>query len=78
MLFRRQRENIRCTKSYYKKREEGIIAKARVEAIKEFAEKLKESAFNCDVSFGYGREHYTEAVAVLEIDNLVKEMTEGN
>jgi hypothetical protein len=47
------------------------------QAIKEFAERLKESAFDCDVSFGYGREHYTEAVAVVEIDNLVKEMTEG-
>jgi hypothetical protein len=47
------------------------------EAIKKFAERLKQSAFDCDVSFGYGKEHYTEAVAVVEIDNLVKEMTEG-
>ena len=46
-------------------------------AIKEFAERLKQSAFDCDVSFGYGKEHYTEAVAVVEIDNLVKEMMEG-
>lgn len=44
------------------------------EAIKEFAERLKKSAFDCDVSFGFGREHYTEAVTVFEIDNLVKEM----
>ena len=49
---------------------------AKTEAYKEFAERLKASAFECDVSFGYGREHYTEAVAVVEIDTLVKEMTE--
>lgn len=48
----------------------------RTEAIKEFAERLKQYAFACDVSFGYGREHCEEAVTVLEIDNLVKEMTE--
>lgn len=53
-----------------------LIANARAEAIKEFAERLKESAFACDVSFGYGREHCEEAVTVLEIDNLAKEMTE--
>ena len=47
-------------------------------AIKEFAERLKESAFDCDVSFGYGREHYEKAVAVIQIDNLVKEMTEAS
>lgn len=37
----------------------------------------EDSADECDVSFGFGREHYTEAVAVIKIDNLVKEMTEG-
>ena len=51
-------------------------AGVRVEAIKEFAARLKESAFACDVSFGYGKEHCEEAVTVLEIDRLVKEMTE--
>ena len=45
-------------------------------AIKEFAERLKQEAFECDVSFGYGKECYQQAVAVIEIDNLVKEMTE--
>ena len=49
---------------------------AKAEAIKEFAERLKQSAFACDVSFGFGREHCEEAVTVLGIDNLVKEMTE--
>lgn len=47
------------------------------EAIKEVEERLKKSAFECDVSFGFGREHCTEAVAVVDIDNIVKEMTEG-
>lgn len=46
------------------------------DGIKEFAERLKASAFACDVSFGFGREHCEEAVTVLEIDRLVKEMTE--
>ena len=46
----------------------------KAEAIKEFAERLKESAFDCDVSFGFGKECYTEAVAVVEIDNVLKEM----
>ena len=46
----------------------------KAEAIKEFAERLKEHKIDIDVSFGYGKEVYTEAVAVIEIDNLVKEM----
>ena len=49
-------------------------AHIKVEAVKEFAERLKENKIDIDVSFGYGREVYTEAVAVIEIDNLVKEM----
>ena len=50
---------------------------ARAEAIKEFAERLKEKALSVDVSYGYGREVYTDVVAVIEIDNLVKEMVDG-
>lgn len=47
----------------------------RTEAIKEFAERLKAlDRLDVDVSYGYGREHYTEAIAVNLIDNLVKEM----
>ena len=53
-------------------------AEARAEAIKEFAERLKENKIDIDVSFGYGREVYTEAVAVIEIDNLVEEMAGEN
>lgn len=49
------------------------IKKQKAEALKEFVEKLKESKIDVDVSFGYGREHYTEAVAVIEIENLLKE-----
>lgn len=41
-------------------------------AIKEFTLRVKKSSFPCDVSFGYGREHCTEAVAVFEIDNMRK------
>ncbi len=51
-----------------------IVQTSNSEAIKEFAERLKENTIDVDVSYGYGREHYTEAVAVIEIDNLVKEM----
>lgn len=57
-------------------RRDAEIERLKSEAIKEFAERLKESSFPCDVSFGFGREHCEEAVTVLEIDNLVKEMTE--
>jgi hypothetical protein len=56
------------------KEKDGAVKQIKSEAIKEFAERLKQSAFDCDVSFGYGKEHYTNAVAVIEIDNLVKEM----
>jgi hypothetical protein len=50
------------------------LAEFKAEAVKEFAERLKEHKIDVDVSFGYGKEVYTEAVAVIEIDNLVKEM----
>lgn len=44
-------------------------------AIKEFAERLKEEcSFECDVSLGYGRPCYEDAVPIIAIDNLVKEM----
>jgi hypothetical protein len=56
------------------KEKDGAVKQIKSEAYKEFAERLKQSAFDCDVSFGYGKEHYTEAVAVVEIDNLVKEV----
>ena len=48
----------------------------KVEVVREFAEKLKEYAFECDVSFGFGEEHCTKAVAVVDIERLVEEMTE--
>lgn len=48
---------------------------AKTEAIKEFADRLKAlDRLDIDVSYGYGREHYTEAIAVNLIDNLIKEM----
>lgn len=52
----------------------NLVKQIKAEAIKEFAERLKAETIEVDVSYGYGREHYTEAVAVIVIDNLVKEM----
>ena len=52
----------------------ALILKAKAEAIQGFADRLKENTIEVDVSFGYGKEHYTEAVTLIEIDNLVKEM----
>jgi hypothetical protein len=63
------------------KGEKVVIAykTAKAEAIKEFAERLKAlDRLDVDVSYGYGREHYTEAIAVNLIDNLVKEMVGEN
>ena len=49
--------------------------KARAEAIKEFAERLKNGcAFECNVSLGYGRPCYEDAIPIIAINNLVKEM----
>ena len=73
--LRNQTPDCRQTTENQAKAKEIInVAQIKSESIKEFAGRLKKSAFDCDVSFGYGREHYTEAVAVIEIDNLVKEM----
>ena len=44
------------------------------EVIKEFAERVKEEAFECDVSSGYGRSCYEDVVTVNSIDVLAKEM----
>lgn len=47
----------------------------RTSGILEFAERLKnECAFECDVSLGYGRPCYEDAIPIIAIDNLVKEM----
>lgn len=52
---------------------EGQIKKAKAEAIKEFAERLKLYAYMERTITGY----QYHVVDVPEIDNLVKEMTEG-
>lgn len=52
------------------------LDKIHNKAIKEFAERLKESAHDLDISFGYGTPPYVKVVTVGEIDNLVKERTE--
>lgn len=53
------------------------IRKEKSEAIREFAEKLKQQAFECDIYLRFGKEHFAKAVAVVDIDRLVDEMTEG-
>ena len=77
-LINRQKEEIeRLEKSFsfdFDNFESEYDSKIKGEAVKEFAERLKEHKIDVDVSFGYGKEVYTEAVAVIEIDNLVKEM----
>ena len=75
-IKRQQAEIERLREAYSIYEETTGLKQAKADAIREFAEKLKESAFVCDVTFGYGREHCEEAVSVIEIDNLVKEMTE--
>lgn len=51
------------------------VATAKAKAVKEFAERLKEEcSFETDVSLGYGRPCYEDAVPIIAIDNLVKEM----
>jgi len=42
---------------------------------KDFAERLKEeNTVECDVSMGYGRPCYVDAIPIITIDNLVKEL----
>lgn len=48
------------------------IEKAKSEAVKEFAEKLKEKSFQSFGNYGITR----DVVEVCDIDNLIKEMTE--
>lgn len=57
-------------------RQQAELEKAKSEAVREFAEKLKECAFEfpTTITFGFGTEWVKEAVSVIEIDNLVKEM----
>lgn len=48
------------------------------EAIKGFAERLKERAFIHEIPFEANEDKYIKLVAVKQIDNLVKEMTGDN
>ena len=43
-------------------------------AVREFANKLKKQAFECDISFGLGSQRIRQAVAVDDIDKAVNEM----
>ena len=69
--FQIMKSSMTCRIDKYNK----VIKEIETEPIKEFAERLKAlDRLDVDVSYGYGREHYTEAIAVNLIDNLVKEM----
>ena len=73
--FQIMKSSMTCRIDKYNK----VIKEIEAEAIKEFAERLKAlDRLDVDVSYGYGREHYTEAIAVNLIDNLVKEMVGGD
>ena len=50
------------------------VKEIKSESIKEFAERVKEESFECDVSSGYGRLCYEDVVTVNSIDVLAKEM----
>lgn len=56
----------------------GLLIKIREHAVREFAEKLKEQAFECDISFGLGSQRIKEAVAVDDIDKTVNELYGNN
>ena len=47
---------------------------AKSEAIKEFAERLKEKQQSVKARFGFGGEYISNGVMCTDIDNLVKEM----
>lgn len=53
------------------------IRKEKSEAIREFSEKLKQQAYECDIYSRFGKEHFAKAVAVIDIERLVEEMAEG-
>ena len=52
----------------------GILSRLREDAVREFVKKLKEQAFECDISFGLGSQHIRQAVAVDDIDKAVNEL----
>ena len=73
-LINRQKEEIERLKKYYFTHD---YHECHNEAIKEFAERLKESAIDADVYSGYRKELFEKAVTVIEIDRILQEMTEG-
>jgi len=48
----------------------------KIEIIKDFVEKLKERTIEVDVSFGYGEPCFVNAVTMIEVENLLQEITE--
>ena len=60
----------------FKNNFDKYIEKVKYEAIKEFANRLKENATSYEVTTAYAEDEEIEAVEVKVIDNLIKEMTE--
>ena len=52
----------------------NIVKQMKSEAIKEFAERLKEKQQSVKARFGFGGEYISNGVMCTDIDNLVKEM----
>lgn len=78
-LINRQKAEIERLKDMVSQNE-GVLPEyekfIKAEAIKEFAERLKESAIDADVYSGYRKELFEKAVTVIEIDRILEEMTE--
>lgn len=52
------------------------VDEIKAEAIHDFVERLKYEQIDCDVSFGYGKEVYTSAVAMAVIEEIAERMME--
>lgn len=91
LLKRKNLEESFCkTTKQFDKQLAKTVKLERAEAIKEFAERLKENFFDLDVQFEGKRKTVPvkecimqsnwllHSVAIQEIDNLVKEITENN
>ena len=52
------------------------VEEIKAEAINDFVERLKYEQIDCDISFGYGKEVYTSAVAMAVIEEIAERMME--
>ena len=49
------------------------VEKQKIKAVQRFANELMKKSIDVDVSCGYGKRHYTEAVPTIEIYNTLEE-----